>query len=138
MNKQTILISPFDHDRLRLLLARDSSAADRDRVPPHKLRGELDRAMILTPEELPAGVVTMSSRIWIQDIESREVEEYILTFPEQADLEKHRLSVLAPIGTAILGYAEGDELAWETPGGVRRIRLLRVQPPLETADAPAS
>jgi regulator of nucleoside diphosphate kinase len=132
-----MLISQFDHDRLRLLLARVSSAADRDRVLPHKLRGELDRAMILTPEELPAGVVTMGARIWMQDIESREVEVYTLTFPEQADPEEHRLSVLAPIGNAILGYADGDELAWETPGGIRRIRLPRLLHPRE-ADAHAS
>ncbi len=137
MKSATIRLSQSDHERLRLLLSREA-AAERGRVPPHPLWAELLRAEILAPDQIPADVVTMDSRIRVQDLDSKEVDEYVLTFPARADSGQHRLSVLAPIGTAILGYAEGDELAWETPGGIRRIRILRVQQSRETADAPAS
>lgn len=64
-----------------------------------------------------------------------------MTRPEHADAAQGRLSVLAPIGTAVLGYAEGDEIEWPTPGGLRRIRIRDVVPPPETDsrdDAPQS
>ncbi len=137
MKPDTIRLSQSDHERLRLLLSR-AAAADRGRIAPHPLWAELVRAEILPPDRIPADVVTMHSRIRVQDLDSNEVDEYVLTFPAQADAGQRRLSVLAPIGTAILGFAEGDELAWETPGGIRRIRILRVQQPRDTIEAPAS
>jgi regulator of nucleoside diphosphate kinase len=125
---QTVYMTPYDHQRLRLVVdAAAATATGWTRESLARLRGELDRAVILDETVLPAGVVTMNSHVTLTDLESKETEDYTLTFPEQADTSRHRLSVLAPIGTAILGYAEGDVVEWTTPGGLRKLKIVSVR-----------
>jgi regulator of nucleoside diphosphate kinase len=68
----------------------------------------------------------MECRVLLEDADTHESATYTLVQPEHADFEAGRLSVLAPIGTAILGYREGDVVEWPVPAGVRRIRILKV------------
>jgi regulator of nucleoside diphosphate kinase len=125
---QIIYMTPYDHQRLRLVVeAAAAKATGWTRESLARLRGELDRAMVVDEAALPPGVVAMNSHVTIVDLESNETEQYTLTFPEQADTSQHRLSVLAPIGTAILGYAEGDEVEWATPGGLRKLKIVSVR-----------
>lgn len=134
MNERPLYISTTDHAKLRLLLEALASSSRSGAL--QKLRGELDRAIVLDAPAVPADVVTMNTRFEIEDLATGEVEDYTLTYPEQADVERRRLSVLAPIGTAVLGYAAGDEVEWTTPGGVRRLRIRSVSRP-EPAGVPA-
>ena len=76
------------------------------------LRTELDRAHIVRPEDVPRNVVTMNSTVILRDLVTNEKETYTLVFPDSADIANNRLSVLAPIGTAILGERLGDVLRW--------------------------
>lgn len=91
-----------------------------------RLRRELDRAVVLEPALIPPTVVGLNSRVRLQDLDTGEIEEYVLVAPERADAGRQRISLLAPIGAALIGYREGDEIAWPTPGGMRRLRLLQV------------
>ena len=77
-------------------------------------------------DEVPSDVVTMSSIVSLRDLDSGETEEYELVYPADADLENNRISILAPIGTAILGYRVGDVIEWPVPGGLRRLRVEEV------------
>ncbi|HWL17422.1 MAG TPA: nucleoside diphosphate kinase regulator [Opitutus sp.] len=125
MNDRPIYITTDDNARLRLLLDAVSTSG---RSPAlQKLREELDRAVVLEPNLVPANVVTMNAQVQIEDLATGEIEEYTLTFPEQANVEQRKLSVLAPIGTALLGFAENDEVSWSTPGGVRRLKIRQVK-----------
>jgi regulator of nucleoside diphosphate kinase len=65
----------------------------------------------------------MNSRVKLVDLESDETMEYTLVFPQDADLAEGKISVLAPIGTAMLGYRVGDVFSWQVPSGERRIRV---------------
>ena len=132
MNERPLYISTHDHAKLRLLLEAFAGSSSGETL--QKLRGELDRAVVLDAPAMPPDVVTMNAGFEIEDRATGEIEAYTLTYPEQADVERGRLSVLAPIGTAVLGYAVGDEVEWRTPGGVRRLKIKRVTPP---APAPA-
>lgn len=118
-----IYITSEDHTRLSLLVRSTDGPVAR------QLRDELARAVVVDQQAIAPSVVRMGSRVEIQDVVTGEVEEYTLTFPERANVDERKLSVLAPIGTAILGYAEGQEVSWPTPGGARRIRLGRVTQP---------
>ena len=128
MGLKPIRISTEDHRKLTKLvneLARDQG----QRLNPlEKLKQELARAVILDAPDIPPDVVTLHSRVTLRDLESGELEEWTLTYPEHANLELGQLSVLAPVGTAILGFGEGDEIEWETPGGMRRLKLEKVSP----------
>ncbi|HWL17971.1 MAG TPA: GreA/GreB family elongation factor [Opitutus sp.] len=127
MNDRPLYMTTDDYAKLRLIV--DSLGLSARTGTLQKLRAELDRAVVLDPKAVPANVVTMNSRVEIEDLATGEVEEYTLTFPERANVEQRMLSVLAPIGTAILGYTEGDQVDWNTPGGVRRLRIRHVARP---------
>ncbi len=124
---KTIFITSEDHIRLKTTLERLLFEDVKSYVSLGQLQSELDRAVILESWAIPLGVVTINSRVHLLDMDTGETEEWVLTMPEHADPDGHRLSVLAPIGTAILGFSEGDEIEWETPGGTRRIKMFKVE-----------
>lgn len=126
MNEKTIQITEFDLERLRKLLLDAQATEYRKSEYLEKLKRELDRAQIVEPHAVPPTVVTMNSTVELLDLDTRETETYTLVFPENADLAQGRVSVLAPIGTAILGYAVGDTFEWDVPAGKRRLRVERI------------
>ncbi|MDD3181162.1 MAG: GreA/GreB family elongation factor [Opitutaceae bacterium] len=127
MKTNPIRISHDDHRKLSCLVAADLPATSRLNAVVVKLREELKRAEVMDRKDLPPRVVAMYSKARFVDLDTGETEEYTLVYPNEADPGRKLLSVLAPIGTAILGYEEGDELTWDTPGGTRRLRILRVR-----------
>ncbi len=118
----TIRLSLADYRYISRLLAGSSLKNE----SLQRLRRELARAVVLEPALIPSTVVGMNSRVQLQDLDTREIEEYVLVAPDRADADRRRISLLAPIGAALIGYREGDEIEWPTPGGLRRLRLLRV------------
>jgi regulator of nucleoside diphosphate kinase len=132
MHTSNILISRADLGRLLRLI--DSARLD-SRIPTSHiaaLEGELGRANIVELDEMPGDVVTMGSTIWFRDPETDEVEQYTLVAPFEADVLRDRISVLAPIGTALLGYRLGDVVEWRVPSGTRRMEIVKVhqRPPV--------
>jgi regulator of nucleoside diphosphate kinase len=124
MNNAQLYITSEDNIRLRMLLA---AAPDGARNPLlNQLRFELERASVVDDAAVPPDVVKMGSRVEIEDLHTGEVETYTLAFPEQSNIDKNLLSVLAPIGTAIIGCSEGMIVNWQTPGGTRRFKIHRV------------
>ena len=131
-----IRVSRGQLDRLRTLVehhleGRDAAAAER-------LAGELDRAVVL--EVLPREVVQVGSRVRFEDGRARKAREVVLVWPRAADASIGRISVLAPIGAALLGLAVGDTITWPLPGDREtRLRLLAVEPgDAELGPAPAA
>lgn len=126
MRTTNILISTADRERLWKLM--DSARMDLriSAASIAALENELARADILEPEELPVDVVGMGSTVWFQDLETDEVEQYTLVVPSEADVMRDRISVLAPIGTALLGYRLGDIVEWQVPSGKRRLEIVKV------------
>jgi regulator of nucleoside diphosphate kinase len=125
MGDRSIVISAPDARVLHGLL-RTHAAASRDQEHLQELRSELERALVLELDEVPPQVVTMNRVVQVLDLASGERQRLVLVSPAQADVDALRISVLAPLGTALLGYREGDEVEWLMPGGVRRLRIERV------------
>lgn len=113
-----IHITEIDKDRLSTLLALARGSAF------FELEHEVERAVVIEPGQVPPDVITMNSRALLQlDDEPMEVT---LVYPEDADRAAGKLSVCSGIGTAILGYKEGDALDWRMPDRTRRIRIRKV------------
>lgn len=126
MSERTIQITEVDRKRLVDLIVAAQSGEYRGSVYLENLRGELERAQIVPPEEIPGDVVTMNSTVTLTDLDTGEEETYTLVYPENADTVRGKISILAPIGTAMLGYRVGDVFEWEVPAGKRRLKVQKI------------
>jgi regulator of nucleoside diphosphate kinase len=124
--RRRIFITEDDMAELRELVRRGRLEPRKDRDHLADLDEELDHAEVIAAGEIMPDVVTMDSTVRIRDLDTGISVVYTLVFPVEADIEKQRLSVLAPIGTALLGYRAGDVLEWRTPGGTRRMQIQDV------------
>ncbi|AMJ57592.1 nucleoside diphosphate kinase regulator [Stenotrophomonas terrae] len=115
----SIVVSTRDMARLEALL--DSPALSRHPAAV-ALAQELERAQVLPPEEIPEGIVTMHSRVDCEDELHNEKHSLTLVYPHEADFDKGRVSILAPVGSALLGLSVGQTIDWTAPGG-RQLRL---------------
>jgi regulator of nucleoside diphosphate kinase len=126
MSDKPIKITEFDLERLKKLIENAHHTEYRGSDYLVRLQGELDRAQVVSPQAVPEDVVTMNSTVELLDLETGEQETYTLVFPEKADLARGRISILAPIGTAMLGYEIGDVFEWDVPAGKRRLKVERI------------
>jgi regulator of nucleoside diphosphate kinase len=135
MSGRRILVTENDMDRLKDLVHASRRSARRDQNHLAELDRELDRAEVVAAAEVPADVVTMQSVVRVRDLDTGARVDYRLVFPADADIERRRISVLAPIGTALIGYRAGDRIEWATPGGTRRLEVEAVlyQPEMAAA-----
>jgi regulator of nucleoside diphosphate kinase len=104
------------------------------------LETELNRSIQVAADKVPPDVITMHSKACLIDLDSGEEVVYTLVFPNEADVRQDKISVLAPIGTAMLGYQVDDRFEWPVPDGVRRLQVKSVlfQPEAAGTDAEVS
>lgn len=128
MERRDIYITEFDLNRLTELLGvwQTFKGSKSTSIHLEGLSEELDRAHIVAPKDIPPDVVTMNSRVRLSDASKEEDLIYTLVFPRDADAEAGKISILAPIGTAILGYKVGDSIEWPVPLGIRKVKIEEV------------
>ena len=122
-----LLLSRLDVERIEALLEQPLAQG----IDTSALEAELERAEVVEPALMPADVITMNSTARFLDETSGEEHEMTLVYPRDADGSPHKVSILAPVGSALLGLRVGDSIEWHVPGG-RTIRLralsIRYQP----------
>jgi regulator of nucleoside diphosphate kinase len=120
-----ILITTQNFERLERLIETYAARRDLHAIPA--LAEELGRAEIVDPTRIPPDVVTMNSKVRFIDDETGEEQEVTLVYPADADFAHHRVSILAPLGSALLGLRVGQAIDWPVPSGqVKRFRVLAV------------
>lgn len=123
-SRARIILTSIDFDRLEALLDSLPKNAFPGRA---ELRAELERAEVVAPDRIPPNVVTMNSTVRFTIAESGETFRLTLVYPKDVGADADRISVLAPVGSALLGLAVGDELQWPRPGGgVSTVRVDEV------------
>lgn len=131
MNDNTrppIVISSLDADRLDALLEGLSEA---EFPGKSDLEAELARATIVEPKEVPSTAVSMNSTVRFVVASTGEAFNLTLVYPKNMDSTGSKISILAPVGSALLGLTQGDEIAWPKPGGGQltvRIEEILYQP----------
>ncbi|MDX3930799.1 MAG: nucleoside diphosphate kinase regulator [Stenotrophomonas sp.] len=114
-------ITVSSHDLARLEALLDSPAASA--LPAAAaLSDELTRATVVAPGQMPAGIVKMHSRVECEDATTGDKHVLTLVYPREANVDEHKVSVLAPVGTALLGLSIGQSIDWDAPGG-RKLKL---------------
>jgi regulator of nucleoside diphosphate kinase len=121
MSSTPIIVSVQDRDRLLRLIEQTAG------VIGESLEVELDRARVVPA--VPPDVVVMNSEVLYEDITTTQRRHVRLVYPSEANTTDGRVSVLAPLGCALLGLRVGQEIDWQMPGGPRRLRVLAVTPP---------
>lgn len=121
-----IYITEMDLERLRELVGVARSCAELDQAGLASLQAELDRASIVSAQEVPPDVITMHSQVRIRNLSTGEEMVFTLVYPRSTNLEQGKISVMSPLGTALLGYRTGDVLDWRVPDGVHRLQIVEV------------
>ena len=132
-SRPEIIISATDADRLDKLLA----SLPRGQFPGRAaLEAELARATIVEPKDVPPTVVTMNSTVKFSADSSGDDFELTLVYPKDVDSSGKTISILAPVGSALLGLSQGDSIEWPRPGGgVMKVRVQEVTYQPERAGA---
>ena len=125
-SERAIYITERDMERLQGLLnfARPSNKHDLKYF--ERLEEEVYRATIVKPENIPSNFVTINSKVQLREINSDVEIIFTLVFPSEADLSEHKISILAPIGSAVIGWQAGNIIEWEAPGGMKRVKVEKV------------
>jgi regulator of nucleoside diphosphate kinase len=125
VKQRIIYATKIDHDRLSDLI-KTGTGSEKDQPHLRELRQELEKARVVDPRDIPGDVVTMNSRVRLKDLETDDEVIYTLVYPKDADVEEGKISVLAPIGTAILGYRAGATISWKVPAGLRKLLIEEI------------
>ena len=122
-----IYITTSDYHRLSGLIEMSRARnGDADREYLDQLEAELGRAELVNPTQIPADVITMRSKVSLKDLKSGQTVMYSLVFPSEANSNEGHISVLAPIGTALLGNRSGDVVESRVPSGLRRLKIKEI------------
>jgi regulator of nucleoside diphosphate kinase len=125
LSRRGIIITDKDFDRLRSVVDSPRYRATHAMLLT-ALKDELERGKVVAADHVPKRVVTMHSQVRIRDLKADESETYTLVYPEEADINEGKLSVLAPLGTALLGTSVGQVVKFDAPAGQRRLRVEKI------------
>ena len=136
MQERNVLVTDVDSRRLQTLIDGVRQREVRDAGRLALLEEHLDEAEVMPAGQIGPDVVTMNSEVRITDLVTGESSQFRLVYPRVASIAAGTVSVLAPLGLAVLGRRAGEWITWEAPGGTRRIRVEEVvfQPEREGAD----
>ncbi len=126
MNPKPIYITDYDLERLTDLLEAVKRGNHRGQAHLVQLQDELERAIIVAPQDVPADVITMNSTISMTDLSTGKEETFTLVYPEKSNLEQGRISILTAIGTAVIGYRVGDVIEWNFPSGKKALKITKI------------
>jgi regulator of nucleoside diphosphate kinase len=124
---QHIVLTKFDHNRLSGLLQVLRKRSDVNPWSLEALELELGRAEVVLPERVPGDVITMNSRVELQELSSGARFSLKLVFPGTTDAQEHCVPVLSPMGIALLGCRVGQVLQWDTEAGIQRLLVESVK-----------
>jgi len=126
MSQRKIYITAYDKKRLEQMISNHLQAYNPELKYLTDLQGELNRAEVVLSEAIPNDMVTMNSKVTVKDMETGESFTYTLVFPAAANISQDKISVLSPVGTALIGYQAGDVVEWDVPEGIRKLKIMEI------------
>jgi len=121
-----IYITSEDHQKLVEIMNEEIKRTLENQRYAQDLLKELEKCEIVDPEEISDKVITMNSKVSFRFSDSDKTLVYTLVFPQEADISKGKISILSPIGTALIGYQEGDVIKWSVPSGEKQIKVEKI------------
>lgn len=124
--KSKIIIAHEDYETLNAYVNGLSSVRDFDRKNAALLQEELKKATLVKKDELPEDVVRLNSRVIVKEGSKDKLIELVLVVPEKADIKQRMISVFAPVGTALIGFRQGEKVKWDVPAGTKTFTIMKV------------
>ena len=123
---QQLVVTKDDYDVIVSCLkeTRLKSAFDRKNV--EELQAELKKALVVAKEEFPEDVVRINSRVKIKEENKDSIMEVVLVTPEKADIKEKKISIMAPVATALIGFRKGQKVKWKVPAGTKTFLIVDV------------
>lgn len=126
INKQLIVLKD-DYEAIMTFVKQGLGKNNFNRQDVEDLAAELRRSKLVEKDELPADVVRLNSTVTIKDEQAKGVLQVTVVTPEHADIKKKWISIMSPIGTALLGFKKGEQVSWKVPAGRKTFTILDVQ-----------
>jgi regulator of nucleoside diphosphate kinase len=124
--KNQLIIAKEDFETLNDYVRGAKSGREFDRKNASSLQEELKKATVVEKENLPADVVRLNSRVTVKEGTKDKLIELVLVVPEKADIKERKISVFAPIGTALIGFRQGEQVKWNVPAGSKTFTIMKV------------
>lgn len=121
-----VIMTHEDYQVLNSYVKQGVMADKSDRKNVDLLREEMKKATLVKREDLPADVVRLNSKVTVQEGSKDHLIELILVVPEKADIKERKISVLAPLGTALIGFRQGEKIKWSVPSGSKTFTIVKV------------
>ena len=122
--KPTPTFCKTDYQFLRELILKSKNSTNTKEA--NQLSQELDRAIISKGDELDSSVVRINSFVTIEDVKTKKQMKIQIVLPSMADVKEGKISILAPLSVAIIGFKENDEVDWELPAGIKSLKIIAV------------
>jgi len=121
-----LVVAKNDYELIMLNLKSSTGKTTYSRQDAAELEAELQKATLVSPEELPGDVVRLNSQVTIKDEKANKIMKLMVVTPEKADIKQKKISILSPVGTALLGYKKGRKVSWQVPAGKKTFTILDV------------
>ncbi|PTT02543.1 hypothetical protein DBR27_11045 [Flavobacterium sp. HMWF030] len=125
--KPTPTFCKTDYNFLRELILKSKNSTNAKEA--NQLSQELDRAIISKEDELDNSIVRINSYVTIEDVKANKQMKIQIVLPSSSDVKEGKISILAPLSVAIIGFKENDEVDWELPAGIKTLKIIAVNNP---------
>lgn len=123
LNEKTpVIIREDDYELLRQFMNKSGSAAGE-----MSLSAELGRAIIVKKDAFPPHAIRINSKVSILDEESGTMRELFIVMPQHANIKENKVSIISPIGSALIGFRKGEIVQWEVPAGLKTFKIIDVE-----------
>ena len=128
MNKRQnkLVLTKDDHAKIMSYVKRGFPNTTFNRNDAQGLETELKKAKIVNTEELPTDVVRLNSTVVIKEENQDKMIQLTVVTPEKADNMNKKISIMSPIGTALIGFRKGEKVRWKVPAGTKTFKIMDV------------
>lgn len=125
--KKRLVLAKEDYDIIMGYVRNGLPTITFNRQDAEELETELKKAMLVNKEELPEDVVRLNSTVTIKEEKENKILELTVVTPEKANIKQRFISIMSPIGTALIGFRKGQQVKWKVPAGKKTFTIMEVQ-----------
>ena len=115
-----------DYNLLKTYLNNRSGKITFDRQNAEDLLAELKKAKLVSKDEFPSDTVRLNSIVRVKPADKDHVMELMIVLPDQANIKERKISIMSPVGTALIGFRQGENVRWQVPSGKKTFTILEV------------